>query len=93
MSPGNREDCMEAHVSTQANLVGAIQSKAHSQRSLLVIEQSNSYNGHILLTHYSGDREHGNVKTLLQRGKLLSCQALKREAMPAVRGNIFYIFY
>lgn len=56
MSPGNREDCMEAQLSTQANLVGAIQSKARSQRILLlVIEQSHSYNGHILLTHYSGD--------------------------------------
>lgn len=90
-SLGNHEERTEARLSTQANPAGAIQLKAPSQRSfLVVIEQSYSYNGHILLTHYSGDREHRNVKMLFQRGKLLNGQVLKREAMPTVRGNIFY---
>lgn len=39
-SPENRVECMEARLSTQANPVGAIQSKAPSRRSFLVIEQS-----------------------------------------------------
>lgn len=90
-SLGNHEECTETRLLTQANPVGAIQLKAPSQRSfLVVIERSYSYNGHIPLTHYSGDREHRNVKMLFQRRKLLNCQVLKREAMPTVRGNIFY---
>lgn len=78
--PGNHEEYKEAQLSTQwdnPNTVGAIQLKAPSWGSFHVVMESHLYNGHFLLTYYSGDRE--NTEMSCQGGKLLNYQVVTSE--------------